>query len=111
ARRPPPSRRPALDARSPCRGDPSMFCRRLSLLLPAALLAAAGGCERKQAAPTDKNETPVVPVSKPLKRSVTDFVDFTGRTDAVEAVDIRARVNGYLVKLAFREGDIVRGDD
>jgi multidrug efflux system membrane fusion protein len=87
-----------------------MFCRRLSLLLPAALLAAAGGCERKQA-PIDKTETPVVPVSKPLKRSVTDFVDFTGRTDAVEAVDIRARVNGYLVKLAFKEGDIVRGDD
>src|SRR5207244_1865130 len=37
--------------------------------------------------------------------------EFTGRTDAVEAVDIRARVTGYLVKLPFKEGSEVQEDD
>jgi multidrug efflux system membrane fusion protein len=54
---------------------------------------------------------PAIPVSKPVVRQVTDYVDFTGRTDPVEAVDIRARVTGFLVKAPFREGQEVRGDD
>jgi multidrug efflux system membrane fusion protein len=46
-----------------------------------------------------------------VQRQVTDYVDFTGRTDAVEAVDVRARVTGYLVKLPFKEGaEVKKGD-
>jgi membrane fusion protein, multidrug efflux system len=56
-------------------------------------------------------EPPVVPVSQPVEREVTDFVDFTGRTDAVEAVDVRPRVTGYLVKIPFKEGVLVKAGD
>src|SRR3954470_11692615 len=56
-------------------------------------------------------ELPAVPVSRPVGREVTDFVDFTGRTDAVEAVDVRPRVSGYLVKMPFKEGaEVKKGD-
>jgi multidrug efflux system membrane fusion protein len=82
-------------------------------LLPivgCCLLAAAGGCQR-QPAQVAPPEVPVVPVSRPVERDVTDYVDFTGRTDAVQAVDVRARVTGYLVRIYFKEGAEVRGDD
>ena len=53
----------------------------------------------------------VVPVSQPVQRQVTDFVDFTGRTDAKESVSIVPRVTGYLVKLPFKEGSLVKKGD
>jgi multidrug efflux system membrane fusion protein len=56
-------------------------------------------------------EPPAVPVSQPVHRVVTDYVDFTGRTDAVQAVDIRARVTGYLVEMPFKEGTEVKKND
>jgi multidrug efflux system membrane fusion protein len=52
-----------------------------------------------------------VPVSQPLTREVTDFVDFTGRTEAVHSVDIRPRATGYLVEMPFREGAEVKARD
>lgn len=54
---------------------------------------------------------PAVTVSYPLQRNVTDYNDFTGRTAAVEAVKVRARVWGYLQKINFREGAEVKKDD
>jgi multidrug efflux system membrane fusion protein len=54
---------------------------------------------------------PAVPISHPLRRSVTDFVDFTGRTEAVHSVDIRPRSTGYLVKMPFEEGAEVKAGD
>jgi multidrug efflux system membrane fusion protein len=86
-----------------------MTSRSLLLLLSASLFAAAG-CERKQA-PAGTSDVQAIPVSHPVERKVTDYVDFTGRTDAVEAVDIRARVTGFLRRMPFREGQEVRGDD
>jgi multidrug efflux system membrane fusion protein len=49
-----------------------------------------------------------VPVSQPVERVVTDYVDFTGQTNGVNAVDIRPRVSGYLVKMPFKEGADVK---
>jgi len=54
---------------------------------------------------------PVVTVSQPLEREVSDYYEYTGRTAAVEAVEIRARVSGYLVKVNFREGAVVKKGD
>jgi RND family efflux transporter MFP subunit len=51
---------------------------------------------------------PEVPVSQPLVREVTEYVDFTGRTEAASTVDLRARVTGTLEKVAFREGATVK---
>jgi membrane fusion protein, multidrug efflux system len=86
----------------------SRSCTILSL---AALgLIVSGGCLRSssQVAPA---EPPVLPVSKPVHREVTDFVNFTGRTDAVESVDIRPRVTGYLIRMPFKEGSEVNKGD
>ena len=79
----------------------------LAVLLAATSLAAIGGCHQ-QPAELAPPQAPAVPVSKPVQQQVTDFVDLTGRTDAVEAVNIIARVTGYLVQMPFREGSEVK---
>src|SRR6516164_8024681 len=47
---------------------------------------------------------PTVTVSYPLQREVTDYQDYTGRTAAVDSVQVQARVTGYLEKIYFTEG-------
>ncbi len=74
------------------------------------LLAAAGGCQANRPKVASA-EAPAVPVSHALQREVTDFVDFTGRTEAVHSVEIRPRVTGYLVKMPFKEGAEVKQGD
>jgi membrane fusion protein, multidrug efflux system len=54
---------------------------------------------------------PAVPVSQPVQREITDYVDFTGQTKAIQSVDIIPLVTGYLVEMPFREGaEIKKGD-
>jgi membrane fusion protein, multidrug efflux system len=80
------------------------------ILLVSSLAAIIAGCqgESNQLAPP---QLPAVPVSHPAQQEVTDYVDFTGRTDAVQAVDVRPRVTGYLVEMPFKEGsDVKKGD-
>jgi multidrug efflux system membrane fusion protein len=80
------------------------------LTISGGLMLAFAGCE--PGAPNAKSsDTPAVPVSHPAERDVTENIDFTGRTDAVEAVDIRARVTGYLLKTNFKEGSEVKAGD
>jgi multidrug efflux system membrane fusion protein len=79
-----------------------------AVLLLGALSAALIGCQRKapQAAAAPP---PTIPVSHPVQQEVTDFTEYTGRTDAVESVTVRARVTGELKKMPFKEGSDVRG--
>jgi len=51
-----------------------------------------------------------VTVALPIQRDVVDHEDFTGRTEAVESVEIRARVTGYLDRILFEEGSEVKKD-
>ena len=74
------------------------------------LLVAAVGCQAN-ATKVAPAEVPVVPVGQPIEREVTDYVDFTGRTEAVYSVDIRPRVTGYLVEMPFEEGAEVKAGD
>ncbi|HEV3263865.1 MAG TPA: efflux RND transporter periplasmic adaptor subunit [Gemmataceae bacterium] len=53
---------------------------------------------------------PTVTVSNPLQREVTDYQDYTGRTAAVDSVQVQARVTGYLTKIYFKEGEEVKED-
>ncbi|MEO7385946.1 MAG: efflux RND transporter periplasmic adaptor subunit [Gammaproteobacteria bacterium] len=78
-----------------------------AVVLAAAVLAATG-CGR----PTPPDMAPPeVTVAKPLVRQITDWDEYTGRLAAVETVEIRARVNGYLESVPFQEGSLVtRGD-
>jgi multidrug efflux system membrane fusion protein len=78
----------------------------LSLLLAGVV----AGCSRPapQAAPA---QPPSIPVSRPVVREVTEYVDFTGRTEAIQSVDVRPRTTGYLVEIPFKEGSEVRKGD
>jgi multidrug efflux system membrane fusion protein len=86
-----------------------MFRDGILVLFGASVLALSGGCGEApaQLAPP---QPPAVPVSKPVQQEVTDYVDFTGRTDAVQAVNVIARVTGYLVQMPFKEGSEVKKD-
>ena len=58
-------------------------------------------------APTTAPQLPEVTVANPSVRQVPDYAEYTGRTDALESVDIRSRVSGYLKKIDFKPGDEV----
>jgi multidrug efflux system membrane fusion protein len=73
-------------------------------------MAGIGGCQRPQTQVAPP-EPPALPVSKPVPREVTNYAEFTGRTEAVEAVDIRPRVTGYLTRIPFKEGSEVKKGD
>jgi multidrug efflux system membrane fusion protein len=75
----------------------------------ACAALAVGGCGKSggaQSAPP-----PQVSVAKVLERRVKDWDEFTGRMQAVETVEIRPRVSGYIDKVAFREGGQVKSGD
>lgn len=79
-----------------------------ALGLGLVLFAITAGC-RKQNAQAPTPQKTVVPVSHPVQREVTEYVEYTGRTDAVKSVGIRARVTGYMTRSPFKEGDMVKG--
>jgi membrane fusion protein, multidrug efflux system len=82
-------------------------------LIPLVLLVAiplASGCNNKTRE-AGKAEAPVVPVAKPYVGEVTDYVEFTGRTNAIKAVNIVPRVTGFLQKMPFKEGAEVKAGD
>jgi membrane fusion protein, multidrug efflux system len=88
-----------------------MRTNRLLPWLGCVLLTAAAGCRPAQSPGAGAAELPVIPVSQPVVREVRDYEDFTGQTDAVQVVDIRARVTGYLNKMPFKEGSEVKEGD
>jgi len=85
--------------------------RRNGLL--AALMAgalAAPGCARTQAKPAP-TKPPEVLVSLPTTDEVTDYEEFIGHAEAVQSVEVRARVTGYLDKVHFQDGaEVNKGD-
>jgi RND family efflux transporter MFP subunit len=50
---------------------------------------------------------PIVTVAKPLVKEIVEWDDFIGRFEAIDEVEIRARVSGYLDKVHFQDGSIV----
>ena len=80
------------------------------LCFGVVLMGGGAGCERKPAR-TASPEPPTVEVSQPIVRAVTEYADFTGRTDAVESVNVKARTSGYLVHIGFPSGSVVRGEE
>src|ERR1700722_10701737 len=76
----------------------------------ASVLTICIGCQKKPGAEL-KDEPPWIPVAKLVEREVIDYSDYTGRTDAVLAVNVRARATGYLVRTRFEEGAEVKEGD
>ncbi len=73
----------------------------------SGMLLGLAGCTHR-APQVSQPEALPVPVSKPVVREVTDYVDFTGRTQAVKSVNVVARATGYLTAEPFAEGSEVK---
>src|SRR5476649_114904 len=81
---------------------------RVAVLCALATLVASCGDGQKQAGGPPP---PAVTVAKPVKRTVTDFDEYVGRFAAVNSVEVRARVSGYLEGVPFKDGQIVKQGD
>ena len=82
----------------------------LSAFLPGALMLAA--CDQSQSqAQAAAPPPPQVTVARPVQRKVADQEEYVGRFVAVDAVEVRARVSGYLDAIHFRDGQRVKKGD
>jgi RND family efflux transporter MFP subunit len=79
----------------------------------AAVLGLCLGLAGCLQAPSEASATAPMPVtvSYPIEREVTEYADFTARTAAVDSVEVRAHVWGYLQKVNFQEGALVKKGD
>ncbi len=71
----------------------------------AGLMLAGCGEATPQLA---QSEPPVVTVSQPIEKDITDYDQYTGRIDAAETVEVRARVRGELTGIHFKDGALVK---
>ena len=75
-------------------------------IVVSSLLVILSGCsERPKPQPPPP---PKVTVAQPARRNVTDYLDLSGNTQAVYAVQLVARVPGYLEQVLFRDGQLVK---
>ena len=79
-------------------------------LLTLLSLAALVGCTASPH-PSAGLPPPKVTVAPAIKRQVVDYDEYTGHIEAVESVEVRARVSGYLQEVKFNDGDMVREKD
>src|SRR3981189_1150314 len=78
--------------------------------LTALLALSLSGCGDKPPRSPPPGPPPVT-VAQPVKRTVTDWDEFTGRFEAVEEVQVRARVGGFVTSVEFRDGAFVNTGD
>jgi RND family efflux transporter MFP subunit len=82
---------------------------RLVLLGIALACAMLGGC--RSTAPPPAAAPPAVVVAPPLVLRLTEWDEYTGRFEPTDRVDVRARVDGYLDSIHFRDGAMVKAGD
>jgi len=82
--------------------------KRTTILLSMLGLLALNGCGN---APPPPAGPPEVTVAKVITKRIRDWDEFTGRFQAVDTVEVRPRVSGYIDQVLFREGQSVKKDD
>jgi RND family efflux transporter MFP subunit len=81
-----------------------------ALLIAATVVSALAACgenPQQQAAPSP----PAVTVAAPIKREIVDYDEYVGRFVAIDSVEVRARVSGYLDGVHFTDGQLVKEGD
>ncbi len=96
-------RRVAAPRRVPLAGMTAIFYFCSAALLLCILLTS--GCKKK---PPPPPPPPKVTVSQPVRSEVTDYLELTGNTQAINTVQLVARVAGYLDKVYFHDGQMVK---
>jgi RND family efflux transporter MFP subunit len=81
--------------------------RFLALFLTAGLAGCGDGKQQQAGGPPP----PKVTVAKPVAQTVSDFDEYVGRFVALDFVEVRARVSGYLDQIHFTDGQIVKQGD
>ncbi|MFZ5427872.1 MAG: efflux RND transporter periplasmic adaptor subunit [Thermodesulfobacteriota bacterium] len=80
--------------------------KRLTILLAVLALAMAAACDNRNAYVPPP--PPTVTVAKPARQPVVEYIEFTGNTQAVQTVNLTARVEGFLQKIQFTDGQLVK---
>jgi RND family efflux transporter MFP subunit len=80
-----------------------------ALLSGAALSVTLAGCGQGQQ--QNAQALPVVTVANPVQRTVVDQDEYVGRFVAVDSVEIRSRLSGYLSEIHFQDGQLVKKGD
>lgn len=92
--------------------SPQRFTRRLAMagvsILAAAVLTACSGSHAEEAGMPPPPSVSAAPV---LVKQVSQWDDFSGRVEAVESVELRPRVSGYIDKVNYVEGQEVKKGD
>jgi membrane fusion protein, multidrug efflux system len=83
----------------------------LALAAGVTLVLAIAGCSSEAAPNAGMPPPPEVSVANVLAKPVHQWDEFTGRVAAVESVELRPRVSGYVQRVAYQEGQEVRKGD
>jgi membrane fusion protein, multidrug efflux system len=86
-------------------------CMKLTAALMFTVTTLSIACGTNTAAQQSPPPPPQVTVAPVIERDVTEWDEFTGRLQAVDTVDVRPRVSGFVAAVRFDEGAIVRRGD
>jgi RND family efflux transporter MFP subunit len=76
-----------------------------------ALALMLASCGEKQAQSPGAPPPPAVSIAHPVEKKIVEWDEYTGRFDATDTVEVRARVSGVLTEVKFTDGAIVKKDD
>jgi RND family efflux transporter MFP subunit len=85
--------------------------RRLKAALAALSALILASCGEKQAQAPSAPPPPAVSVANPVEKKVVEWDEYTGRFEAVDTVEVRARLSGVLNEVKFTDGAIVKKGD
>jgi RND family efflux transporter MFP subunit len=94
------------------KSDPLTLCLGLVVLVLDLILTLVSPCTVTAAPPgTEGGPPPLVTVAAVTLQDVNPPAEYVGHVEAIQAVDLRARVEGFLEQVNFKEGDVVQDGD
>jgi RND family efflux transporter MFP subunit len=85
--------------------------RRARVILTGFTVLVLAACSQNQVQRPPAPPPPAVTIANPLEKEVVEWDEYTGRFDAVDIVEVRARISGFLNEVKFKDGAIVKKDD
>ncbi|MEL0105919.1 MAG: efflux RND transporter periplasmic adaptor subunit [Rhodospirillaceae bacterium] len=93
-------------------GDLSRLTHRLVIVIVLGLMSGIiVGCDDGGQQSQIKRPPPKVTIANPVVREIIEWDEYTGRFRAIDYVEVRARVSGYLEKIHFKDGQLIQKGD